>query len=353
MRKGATGSLFDLSLPELVAISERRVCDARPVDANRSNSQWQTSPRVASPALKHLAGASSYTAKIGARTDPYGVFQVRILKKIGKGVVLIQNCARAGKREIESVERPMEVDILFPLIRGRDVADWVVQPEVYVPMVQDPATRAAIPEGKLRRQCPKAYDYFCHFKPELLKRGSGAVQAVMDASAFYAMFAVGVETFAPFKVVWRRMGNIFRTAVVSSVVDKFLGSKVVIPSDTVTFVPFDKEEEAFFFAGLIGSSPAKAAIYSFSPSGRGLGAPGILKQLRIDTFKHADAKLRRRIARAAQAVTRECSSTTVDASRVRSCLEGLDVLAAEYWGLGAKALATCAAVVGEQEARAT
>ncbi len=274
VRKGATGSLFDLSLPELVAISERRLCDARPVDANRSNSQWQTSPRVASPALKHLAGASFYTAKIGARTDPYGVFQVRILKKIGKGVVLIQNCARAGKREIESVERPMEVDILFPLIRGRDVADWVVQPEVYVPMVQDPATRAAIPEGKLRRQCPKAYDYFCHFKPELLKRGSGAVQAVMDASAFYAMFAVGVETFAPFKVVWRRMGNIFRTAVVSSVVDKFLGSKVVIPSDTVTFVPFDKEEEAFFFAGLIGSSPAKAAIYSFSPSGRGLGARG-------------------------------------------------------------------------------
>ena len=161
-----------MSLPELVAQTDRHVCDARPVDAVRRNSQWQTSPRAVAPALKRLAGASCYTAKIGARTDPYGVFQVRILKKTGKGVVLIQNCAGAGKREIERVERPMEADILFPLIRGRDVNDWVVRPEVYVPMVQNPETRAAIPQGDLKRRCPKAYDYFCYFKPELLKRGS-------------------------------------------------------------------------------------------------------------------------------------------------------------------------------------
>ena len=172
--KGAAGSrsIPELSLPELVALSDRRMCDARPVNPNRTNSQWQTSTRSAARALKRLAGASSYTAKIGARTDPYGVFQVRILKKTGKGSVLIQNCAKAGKREIECVERPMEADILFPLIRGRDIGRWAVRPELYVPMVQDPDTRAAIPEDKLKRQYPKAYDYFFHFKAELLKRGS-------------------------------------------------------------------------------------------------------------------------------------------------------------------------------------
>ena len=89
------------------------------------------------------------------------------------------------------------------------------------------------------------------------------------------------------------MGNVFRAAFVSSVDAPMLGDKLVIPSDTVTFVPFQAEEEAFFFLGLLNSSPAKAAIYSFSPSGRGLGAPAILKQLKIESFRHADKSLRK------------------------------------------------------------
>src|SRR2546428_10996088 len=89
-------------------------------------------------------GASAYKAKIGARTDPYGVFQVRILKNLTQRLVLVENCAEAGKKKIERVQRPIESDLMFPLVRGRDVGGWATTPELYVIMTQDPVRRGAI-----------------------------------------------------------------------------------------------------------------------------------------------------------------------------------------------------------------
>ena len=171
----------------------------------------------------------------------------------------------------------------------------------------------------------------------------------MQASAFYAMFAVGTETLSPYKVAWRRMGNVFRAAFVSSIDVPLLGSKLVIPSDTVTFVPFQGEEEAFFFLGLLNSSPAKAAIYSFSPAGRGLGAPAILKQLKIESFRNADKSLRKEISRTAKAIARGHQSHDPDLSQLEAKICDLDSLAATYWGLNAKELAGCRTDVADHE----
>ncbi len=155
------------------------------------------------------------------------------------------------------------------------------------------------------------------------------------------MFAVGVETFAPYKVVWRRMGNVFRAALASLVTDSFLGRRMVIPSDTVSFVPFDDEDQALFFLGLLNSSPSRAAIYSFSPPGRGLGAPAILKQLNIGPFVRADTSLRSALVQSARAITRVCASQNPDSAALQTHLGTLDELAARYWRLSSTELAQC------------
>lgn len=342
-------SFFDHSLEDVTSACDRLEQQARPVDERKSNSQWMTSSRATGSALGHVIAPSAYKAKIGARTDPYGVYQVQILKKIATDSLLIENCADAGKTEVARVQRQVEADLLFPLIRGRDVRSWRIRPERYVIMVQDPRTRAAIPAKTLRKDQPKTYEYFREFKPLLLNRGSRAVQAVMAASDFYAMFAIGLETYARFKVVWRRMGNIFHAAFCSTGDDEFLGRKLVIPSDTVSFVAFDTEDEAYYFLALINSSPAKAAIYSFSASGRGLGAPAIMKQLNIQTFAKAGQSLRGKLSRMAKAITARHDKGDVDSSRITSDLESLDLLAAEYWSLSEKELAVCVGVVKQQE----
>src|ERR1035441_9420306 len=117
-------------------------------------------------------------AKEGARTDPYGVFQIRILKAVNKNTVLIENCADAGKREIQQVQVSLEKDLVHPLIRGRDVDRWTTAPKLYVLMVQNPETRTPIPEGVLKRDNPLSFSFLSHFKPDLLARGSGVLQAL-------------------------------------------------------------------------------------------------------------------------------------------------------------------------------
>ena len=142
-------SSLEQSLDEVAALCHRARQQASPVDKVKRNSQWQTASKAAGQALTQMTGASSYKAKIGARTDPYGVFQVKVLKQISKNLVLVENCADAGKTELDRVQMPIETDLLFPLIRGRDVGTWSVSPEVYVLMVQDPVARSAIPEKNL------------------------------------------------------------------------------------------------------------------------------------------------------------------------------------------------------------
>ena len=200
-------------------------------------------------ALTRMTGASQYTAKIGARTDPYGVFQVRILRHISENLVLVENCADAGKTELDRVQMPIETDLLFPLIRGRDIGTWSVSPEVGVLMVQDPVARCRDTPRRPEIAASKGLRVLAPLQARAVAVRFRAVQAVMEASAFYAMFAVGTETSPRYKVAWRRMGNVFHAAFVSSIDAPMLGDKLVIPSDTVTFVPFQGEAEAFFFLG--------------------------------------------------------------------------------------------------------
>lgn len=342
---------FSAQLSEVQQTCERVVQQATPVDASKINSQWQTSSGEAHGALTGVTGASEYTAKIGARTDPYGVFQVKIITKLNNKTVLIENIADAGKRTIERIRRPIEIEIIYPLVRGRDVDSWVATPELYTLMTQDPSRRAAIPVNKFRTSYPSAFEYFTYFKRELETRGSKAVRAVMASSAFYSMFAVGVETFAPFKVAWRRMGNVFRAALITEVEDEHLGRKLVIPSDTVSFVPFQTESEALFFLALINSSPAKAAIYSFSPPGRGLGAPAILKHLRIAQYSKALKTIREHLAGTAKRLITQYSNAQPDVRQVKDLLDELDLWSAEYWGLTQAQLGYCISMVQDLETK--
>jgi hypothetical protein len=173
----------------------------------------------------------------------------------------------------------------------------------------------------------------------------------METTTFYAMFAVGIETYAPFKVVWRRMGNDFRAAIASSIKDDYLGEKLVIPSDTVSFIPFHDEKEAYFVLGLINSTPARAAIYSFSPAGRGLGAPSIMQNLKIGRYQAATAEQCNNISGLAKKISSQMNSLTPNFAVIDGALKELDSLAAEYWKIPSAQLLSLAESVKKKEHR--
>ena len=98
------------------------------------------------------------------------------------------------------------------------------------------------------------------------------------------MFNVGDYTFYPYKLVWSRMSNDLKAAVVSNISTPY-GNKTIIPTDTTSIIPFTNKKEAHFVCAILNSSPARAFIKSFSSAGRGFGAPSILEHIGIPKFE--------------------------------------------------------------------
>jgi len=328
------GMTFNLSttLEEVIAGTKVVLKQAEPVDSNPV-SAWKTYSRRLGRVIEKVLGESPYTAHIGARTDPYGVYWVEILGKVSKAVVTVRNKDELGKTDIPSVQTTIETNLLHPGVRGSDITRWAMNPSGYIVMVQDPKRRLALEETILRSKHPLTYNYVKQFEKYLRARGSRAVQAVMQQSAFYAMFAIGEYTFSPFKLAWRRMGNSFMACVLSSVNDKYLGSKLVIPIDTVSYVATDCENEAHYLCALMNSSVVDTAIRSFSPEGRGFGSPSVIKKVGIPLFNEQN-KLHRELA----LLSSKCHEKVVAGISVTELEEQIDELAAELWSLSKEEL---------------
>jgi hypothetical protein len=114
---------------------------------------------------------------------------------------------------------------------------------------------------------------------------------VSDAP-FYTMFNIGEQTFAPYKVVWKRMANDMK-AVVLSKINTPIGEKEVIPTDTTSLIPFGSEDEAHYVCAILNSHPVRFFVKSFSSAGRGFGAPSIIKYLRIPKYGKSDQQHRK------------------------------------------------------------
>ena len=299
--------------------------------------------------VKSLARASILYAR-GAGTDPYGVFHLRVLEKIGSRHLLVQNIHDAGKKKIRQLEPfKIEADLVYPLVRGRDIGRWRVDPVVYVLIVQDPETRLAIPEWEMKKRWPLTLEYLAQFKSDL-RAASSFVTALKERSAFYAMYGIGRKTFMPWRTAWRRMGNIFRASMLLPTHDRFLGRKLMIPSDTTSFVPCNEKNEAMFLCGLINSMPGRATD-SFSAAGRGLGAPAVLGRLKIGWFREHN-EIDKAVAEAAELVTTTAQRSNADATEIAQAEKDVDAAAAAYWSLSSREIIALAQIVEHSETTA-
>ncbi len=125
------------------------------------------------------------------------------------------------------------------------------------------------------------------------------------------------------------MGVDFRAAVISTINHKYLGEKKLIASDTVTIVPFDSKDESYYLAGLLNSTPGRAAIYSYSPPGRGLGTPSILKTLAIQKYRKID-ELHQELAKAAETLSKLHQRSTPPYEEITITELKLDESASRY-----------------------
>ena len=245
---------------------------AQPVQRQARTSSWLTAPKQTLPGIQKVIGQSDYKAYEGVNTGGLnGCYWIRVLKKRPNGELLIENMHDVGKIKVDHVQTVIEPDLVYPLLRGKDVQRWRAEPSIHLILANRTDKLAAIPESEMKRHWPKTYAYLKRFegdpqKPErrtLRGRSTNAVRGPIEKGApFYFMFAVGPYTMAKWKVLWPEVGHAVRASVCgSSKVEKV---KPSLPDHTDRCgQSCGSGQEAYFVAGMLNSSPAHVAAAAY------------------------------------------------------------------------------------------
>ena len=287
----------DSTLDEVKKATRRLPYHAKPVDVKDTTSAWITAQPKALEALKNVLGKSDYRARAGVYSGGLNaVYWLRDVEPAGKdphtGKKLVRafNLTEGQKSGIYQIRDPvlLEEELVYPLLRGRDVKRWQAEPSAWILMVQDPKTRRGIDEDKMKREYPHAWSYLKRFEKELRERAAfkryftrkdKKTGKVTETGPFYSMFNVGEYSFAKHRVVWQRIASSLDGAFLS--VEK----RPLLPQETHSLAVTDSKAEAHYFTAVFNSSPLNLAAQAYAQrGGKSFASPHILQNIRIDRF---------------------------------------------------------------------
>lgn len=317
------------TLREVGEHSKRSNYLAEPVDPKNPTSPWITASRYVLSILRKVVGESPYRAYKGTCTSLNGVYWVRILERRPDGLVIIENLSDVGKKKVSKVRAAVEPELLYPLLRGRDVHPWQAIPEAFLLLPQDCMEgMGGYPEKTMKTCFPGAYAYLKQFEEQLRDRNDFRRYFNPKKDPFWSMYNVGPYTLAPYKAVWREQARTLTCAVVSSARLPHGEPKVVVPDHKVLFVPTEREEEAHYIAALLNSCFARLVVKSYALETS--ISTHLMNFVRIPQFR-PEERLHRDLA----ALAARLQHTPKSSGELQ---EEIDRLAAELWGLSAREL---------------
>jgi hypothetical protein len=281
---------YDSTIDAVRAATQRFECHAEPVDPSDPTSQWLTAHPAALNAIRKVLGKADYKAHAGVYTGgANAVYWVQKTYTHPNGDVVVQNITEGAKIKVEQVSMTVEPDLLYPLLRGRDVQRWHAQPSAWI-IVPRLKPDQVIPLAEMQTRFPKTYAYLKRFEKTLLARQDAMTKSALQrGEPFYFYGAVGDYTFAPWKVVWPNIASSLQAAVVGRA-----HGKEVIPQHIITLVGCESEDEAHYICALINSSLANFAAKSYSQEGgKSFGDPHVLDHIRIPRYDPNNAVHRR------------------------------------------------------------
>jgi hypothetical protein len=229
---------------------------------------------------------------------------------------------RDNDMSVEAVEKEIESSIVFPLLRGREVNRWHLNRQYSIIVPQEPNQPSkAISLNSFKKQYPKGFGYFSIFEQKLANRSGYKKYLKPVGEPYYAIYNVGLYTFAPFKVVWKEQSTTFQCSVISSE-----DGKVVVPDHKLMLVPFEDEQKAHYVCALLNSTPSQLIVQAYTISTQ--QSTHILENIEVTQFDKANVT-HRDLARLSQ----QCHEKTAAGIDVSDLEEQIDELAAELWGL--------------------
>lgn len=311
----------DLRLEEVLDQFELIPLVAVPIHLEDPCSPWLTVPEEVVKTARKLVGKSAYRARGGVNTGGMNaVYWIDIVGKESKDYVEIRNNATSARKKVEQIIKKVESDLVYPLLRGRDILRWHAKPSKHIILPYTPETaKKAIPETVLKRNYPQTFSFFQSFKRFLSGRSEYARWG--GKGPFYEIYRIGDYTFSLCKVVWPHvLSDKMRASVVRTE-----DEKVPIPDQKVIMVAFDEEDEAHYFCALLNSSSAFFLLRGYLVLD---ASPHVLDHIRIPRWDKSNpihlklAELSRR-AHFLTAVGKDTSN--IEAK--------IDQIAAQLWGI--------------------
>jgi len=230
-----------------------------------------------------LRGSSQYLSAShrGTISDCARVYWVKVLRySAEKNRALIRTLTEEElprARVIDPIEGVwIEADILFPLIRGRDVGRYCTRTEGWYQIIPNSHYEKMETEEDFADKYPLAYSYFRNYENILRNRSS--YKRYQRHLPFYVIYCVGDYSLSPYKVVWmeQQSPELFRASVVSDDKNSLVRNKIIVPDHKLYFTPFETAAEAHYLCGFLNSLPVRTWLGGFL-----LG-----KQIGTSIFKH-------------------------------------------------------------------
>jgi methylase of polypeptide subunit release factors len=239
-----------------------------PIKKEGPETPWMIITKKAYDAVQKVIGRSSkYRAYEGVNMGGLdGVYYIKILSSQPKGF-LIENLFDVGKKKVKKIKTIVENELIYPIIRGREVKKWYGTYSSYVILPTNKSGKN-LPESTIKIDFPNIYTYFIKFKKELEERSLYKL-AGKDKIWYGLHVNIGEYTFAPYKVVWKNIaGKIsgkaeFSAAVLTPAYDKFLGRKEIIPNVKLMLIPIENEMEAYYVCSILNSSLTQLIVASY------------------------------------------------------------------------------------------
>jgi hypothetical protein len=277
------------------------------------NSNWITADGHILDLIKRIISPSDYTARAGVCTWSSSIYWVTIEKQIDNFITIKPyNKTAKIKNNFETAD--IEQNLVFPLVRGRDITRWHSDPKLFIILPQSLDNPAkAIPEYILKESHPKAYKYFLKHKL-FLKNRKGYIKFLSN-EPFYSIFDIGPYTFSKYKVAWKYLDTDLRAVVLdSSEIDK-----PIIPDLNVVIIPANSPDEAHYIAASLNSSVTKLLIQAFGLCTR--ITPGILKHLPIKKYDPNNS-----IHKDLSGLSKRCHEAYSDAESINNINRDIDKL---------------------------
>lgn len=198
---------------------------------------------------------------------------------IGECVHEIRHGVKDDAEAVFDIDRDhlddLEHDRVYPYLKSRHIVKYGLFGHDLRLVPVDKAGEGD--ESALLEQCPATYEYLDGHREQLADRGS----SWLDGGPFYNVFGVGEYTWAPYKLVWCRLGFKPHFAVVSTVEDPTLGEKLVVPGDHCMFVGFDEERAAHALCALLNSSVYQRTLRELAGDGKASLSKSVVSELEL------------------------------------------------------------------------